>query len=275
MNVAMNAAFDEGLIYALAVVASLLPLGTVGLRRDAGRDALYLAALAAAVIVPLGFAAKRLAGTWQTDFSTTLEVTVAAGMIVFALAALISRQAFRLAPLLAPYMALLALLAALWHHAPRALGLEATASAWVVIHIAAAVATYGLVTVAAVASLAALAQERALKARQPTALTRILPSIADCEALVVRLLSIAEGILAAGIATGMATLYRERGSLLALDHKTVLTIAAFGVLAGLLIGHFRAGVRGRQATRFVLVGYLLLTLGYPGVKFVTEVLLGR
>ncbi len=266
---------NEGLIYALGVGASLLPLGAVGLRRGAGRDALYWAALAAAVVVPAGFAAQRLAGAWRTDFSTALEVTVAAGMIVFALAALFTRQAFRLAPLLAPYMALLALLAALWHHAPRALGPEVAASTWVIVHITAAVVTYGLVTVAAVASLAALAQERALKARRPTALTRILPSIADCEVLVVRLLVIAQGILAAGIATGMATLYRERGTLLALDHKTILTVAAFGVLAGLLIGHFRAGVRGRQATRFVLVGYLLLTLGYPGVKFVTEVLLGR
>ncbi len=271
----MNAAMNEGLVYALGVIAALLPLGAAGLRRGGERDALYGAALAAAVIVPAGFAAARLAGAWQTDFSTTLIVTVAAGMIVFACAAIFTRQAFRLAPLIAPYMALLALIAALWHHASRALGPEAAASAWVIPHIAAAVVTYGLVTVAAVASLAALLQERALKARRPTALTRILPSIADCEALVVRLLAIAEGILAAGIATGMAALYRERGTLLALDHKTILTVAAFAVLAGLLVGHYRAGVRGRQATRFVLVGYLLLTLGYPGVKFVTEVLLGR
>ena len=30
---------------------------------------------------------------------------------------------------------------------------------------------------------------------------------------------------------------------------------------------------GRRAARYVLVAYLLLTLGYPGVKFVTDVLL--
>ncbi len=60
------------------------------------------------------------------------------------------------------------------------------------------------------------------------------------------------------------------------DFVSSLTlVAAFLVLAALLIGHFRAGVRGRQAARYVLVGYLLLTLGYPGVKFVTEILLGR
>jgi ABC-type uncharacterized transport system permease subunit len=266
----------ESLLYSLAAIVSLIPLAAVGFRRERGRDALYLAALAAAVIVPVGLAAGRLAGAWRTDLSTALWVTVAAGMIVFALASLSHRPADRLAPLLGPYMAVLAVLAALWQHAPaRPLAPEASDSLWVALHIATAVVTYALVTVAAVAALAAFLQERALKARAPTALTRALPSIADCEHLVVRLLVIAEGVLAAGLATGMASLYREKGALLAFDHKSVLTVAAFLVLAGLLIGHFRLGVRGRQAARLVLVGYLLLTLGYPGVKFVTEVLLGR
>ena len=53
----------------------------------------------------------------------------------------------------------------------------------------------------------------------------------------------------------------------------MLTVTAFLVIAGLLIGHFRIGVRGRMAARFVLLAYLLMTLGYPGVKFVTDVLM--
>jgi ABC-type uncharacterized transport system permease subunit len=36
----------------------------------------------------------------------------------------------------------------------------------------------------------------------------------------------------------------------------------------------RTGVRGRQSARYVLLAYLLLTLGFPGVKFVTDVLIG-
>jgi ABC-type uncharacterized transport system permease subunit len=32
-------------------------------------------------------------------------------------------------------------------------------------------------------------------------------------------------------------------------------------------------VRGRQAARFVLLAYLLVTLAYPGVKFVRDVIL--
>jgi ABC-type uncharacterized transport system permease subunit len=71
----------------------------------------------------------------------------------------------------------------------------------------------------------------------------------------------------------MALQYRETGALLALNHKTVLTIAAFLVLAGLLAAYGLGGVRGKRAARVVLLGYLLLTLGYPGVKFVTDVLM--
>ena len=37
--------------------------------------------------------------------------------------------------------------------------------------------------------------------------------------------------------------------------------------------HFKTGLRGRQAARMVLLAYLLLTLGYPGVKFITDVVL--
>jgi ABC-type uncharacterized transport system permease subunit len=41
----------------------------------------------------------------------------------------------------------------------------------------------------------------------------------------------------------------------------------------LLVAHYRSGMRGRRAARVVLLAYLLLTLGYPGVKFVTDVLM--
>jgi ABC-type uncharacterized transport system permease subunit len=41
----------------------------------------------------------------------------------------------------------------------------------------------------------------------------------------------------------------------------------------LLILHHYSGLRGRRAARLVLLAYLLLTLAYPGVKFVTDILL--
>jgi ABC-type uncharacterized transport system permease subunit len=84
---------------------------------------------------------------------------------------------------------------------------------------------------------------------------------------------IGEGVLSIGLVTGMILAYRETGQILPFDHKTVLSIAAFVVIAGLLVAHYRSGMRGRRAARVVLLAYLLLTLGYPGVKFVTDVLM--
>ena len=126
---------------------------------------------------------------------------------------------------------------------------------------------------AAVAALAATLQDRALKTKRPTGLTARLPSVADCEFLVVRLLVVSEGVLALGLSTGMASRYLESGVLATFDHKTILTMTAFLVIGALLFAHFRSGVRGRRAARVVLLAYLLMTLGYPGVKFVTDVLM--
>jgi ABC-type uncharacterized transport system permease subunit len=63
------------------------------------------------------------------------------------------------------------------------------------------------------------------------------------------------------------------GEFFTLSHKTLLAVLAFLVIGLLLLLHYRSGLRGRRAARVVLVAYLLLTLAYPGVKFVTDVLL--
>ena len=82
-------------------------------------------------------------------------------------------------------------------------------------------------------------------------------------------------VLGVGLATGIALDVITIGRWIRLDHKTVLSIAAFVTLAVLLFAHARWGTRGRRGARAVLVVWLLLTLGYPGVKFVTDVVIAR
>jgi ABC-type uncharacterized transport system permease subunit len=101
----------------------------------------------------------------------------------------------------------------------------------------------------------------------------MLPSVADCESMVVRLLILSEIVLALGVASGMATQYGTTGAVIEFDHKTTLTLITFVLIGGLLVAHFRSGMRGRKAARLVLLAYLLLTLGYPGIKFITDVLM--
>ena len=116
-------------------------------------------------------------------------------------------------------------------------------------------------------------REWALRRKRPAGLTSLLPSVADCEDLQFRLLVAGETVLGAGLLSGIATQYGENGRLIEFDHKTLLSILAFVLIGGLLFAHARTGMRGRRAARYALFAYLLLTLAYPGVKFVTDVLL--
>lgn len=59
------------------------------------------------------------------------------------------------------------------------------------------------------------------------------------------------------------------------DHKTVLSVMAWGVFAVLLAGRHWLGWRGRTAIGWLYAGSALLLLAYVGSRFVLEVLLHR
>jgi ABC-type uncharacterized transport system permease subunit len=228
--------------------------------------------LALGVVGPAALVAAQVSAGWQTGFAMSLWVTVTTTMALFLALALATRSAWQLAPLLLPYLVLLGVVALIWQHAPERPMDEAVPPGWLDAHIIFAVVTYGLLTIAAVAGLAVFLQERALKAKRPTPLTRLLPAMAESEALEVKLLVASEAVLALGLASGMAAEH-FLGGLLPITHKTLFSLAAFLVIGGLLLARYQRGVRGRRAARFALLAYLLLTLAYPGVKFVTDVLM--
>ncbi len=258
----------------LFALVALLPAALAPLRPGADRDGLFWALVALATAAPAAWVAVLVEDGWQTSLSAALWICIAASAGLFAGLSMATRQAWRFAPLLMPFLFVLGLLASLVQQveAPRPL-LGGAPAAWLDLHIIVSVLTYALLTLAAVASLGAFLQERALKRKQPTRLTRMLPSVADGERLAGWLLMASEVVLGLGLASGMATQYFETGSLMVFGHKTLLSLLAFGLIGLLLIGHRVCGVRGRMAARVVLTSYLLLTLAYPGVKFVTQVLL--
>ncbi|WP_404378676.1 inner membrane protein YpjD [Caenispirillum salinarum] len=262
-----------GFLLDLGAVLSLVPLAVVNGRPKAGRDGPFWVAAALAVAGPAVHAASQVVGPWNTGFAMAIWVAVAVSMALFLLLTIASRRAWRLAPLLAPYMIGLSLLAVVWRWAAGPQLAAPVPDAWVELHIGVSVVTYGLLTLSAVAALAAFLQERALKRKKRNALTAILPPVMDSEGLQVRLLAATEVVLGLGLATGMAVQYLETAQLIQVSHKTTLSILAFVVIGGLLLGQRLWGLRGRAAARVVLVAYLLLTLAYPGVKFVTDVLL--
>lgn len=261
------------LLFGLSALAAMVPAAVLALRHGPVRGLLFWALAAVAVAGPSVFALAQLGQGSLPNLSTALWLSVSASLIVFVATALVSPPARRLTPILMPYLLFMGTGALIASGARSHELVVAVPAAWLDAHVVVSLATYGLLTLAAVAGFAVLLQEGALKRKQPTSLTRALPSVADGEDLQVRLLVAAEAVLGAGMLTGMAAEYVATGRLLSFDHKTLLSFLAFGLIAVLLLVHYRSGLRGRRAARVVLVAYLLLTLAYPGVKFVTDVLL--
>jgi ABC-type uncharacterized transport system permease subunit len=271
---------SQNFLLSLTALLALLPASIYPYRRVAGRGEdgrgwAFWGALLLAAAGPGMWAVLQVAGQWQTGFSTALWVTVAACMALFLPLSRFHRVAWRLAPLLLPYLLVVGALATLTEDAPAPVLRGGAPGVWIDLHIAVSVFTYALLTLSAVASLAAFLQERALKSKRPTPLTRFLPPVAESERLQVGLLVASEVVLGVGLASGMAVLHFEQGMPLRVDHKTLLSLATFVVVGVLLIAQHRIGMRGRTAARLVLIAYLLLTLAYPGVKFVSIILLGQ
>lgn len=223
-----------------------------------------------AALGPMVWSSVALSEGWRSDFSVALWVTVATMLLVFFACGGKSEAVRRLESLVYPYAAALGVFAILSAGVEPATVVDM--DVWTAAHILIAVATYALITMAAVAGLAVFLKERALKARSPSAMAARLPALADGERLQDRFLIGGEVVLGLGVATGIAIQLRSDAPALAFDHKTLLTLGAFVVIGALLVLRRTSGIRGRKAARYVMIAYLLVTLGYPGVKFVTDVL---
>jgi ABC-type uncharacterized transport system permease subunit len=262
-------------IAAIAAVSALLPISILASRGSLERNALGWLLLAAAVVGGSLPAVVELQSGWHADLSASLFVTAAAVLVVFAAAAVLNPVALRLAALAGPYVLLLILLGWLASVFEAELSVPAAPGAWFAGHVLLAIAAYAALTLAALAACGVLLEERAFKARTDSWATRVLPPLAETEALQNTLLKLAAILLLLALATGAANEFLAVGQVVVLSHKILLSFLGFGVVLVLLILHHRTGLRGRKAARWLLSGYLLLTLAYPGVKFVREILIGQ
>lgn len=263
---------NSSLILGIAALATLAPATVAGLRQVVRGSRVYWLVLLLGAAGPLVLSAAMMGGVWRTGFGVSLWVTIAATMAVFGTLCVVRPKVWQLSPLLLPYLILLGIVATVWNTAGPVLVSEAPA-AWVQVHIFSSVLTYALLTLGAVAGAAVMVREHAVRTRKTGGLASTLPAMAEAEGLQVVLLMSGQVVLGAGILTGMATQFFSTGHILTFDHKVLLSLAAFVVIGALLMAHYRSGVRGRRAARWVLVAYLLITLGFPGVKFITDVLM--
>ena len=136
-----------------AALLSLVPAALLLIRPRPQRDSVTWSLLLVAVVGPASLVAVQNAGGWQASLSGALWVSAAAALILFAVTAALNESAWRLLPLLAAYCLLLGLAATLFAAVPREALPHAASPAWLDLHIAVSLATYGLATIAAVAGL--------------------------------------------------------------------------------------------------------------------------
>ena len=219
---------------ALSIFAliSLTPAILLPYRKDPKPDRWFWAMLALAIAGTVVLILMRLSTGWKTDVSTALWFTIFACLILYLpIVTSVSKDSWRLSPLLMPYLFILGVLATFLSDSSNQPLVNNAHVVWMGTHILVSVATYGLITLAG------------------------------------------EFVLVAGLITGMASQYLNTEKLLIFDHKTIFAITVFLVIGILLILNHHSGTRGKTSTHLVLLAYILLTLGYPGVKLVTDVIL--
>ena len=147
----------------------------------------------------------------------------------------------------------------------------ALASAWLPLHWALGIASYGLIATAVAHAWLMQRAERAMRAG--------LSTDADMPLLTLERLTfrfVGAGFVVLG-ATLLAGWWFSEGLVhrWVWNHKTVFSVLAWLTMGVLLLGRWRLGWRGRTAVRTLYLGAGFLLLGYAGSRFVLEVLLQR
>ena len=145
------------------------------------------------------------------------------------------------------------------------------ASAWLPLHWLLGLISYGLLAVAVLHAWLLDTADRRLRGRvvASAAASAGLP-LMQLERLTFRFVEIGFVVLSTAIALGVWASPAWRW-----DHKTVLSLLGWTTFAVLLGGRHWRGWRGRQATRWIYLGAVLLMLAYIGSRFVLEVILRR
>ncbi|MCA3238680.1 MAG: inner membrane protein YpjD [Curvibacter sp.] len=150
--------------------------------------------------------------------------------------------------------------------------LHTSASAWLPLHWALGIASYGLFTVAVMHAMLMLrAEDRIRQAAEPGSGLPLL----TLERLTFRFVSAGFALLTATLLAGLMFGEQLYGSAWTWSHKTVFSVLSWAVFAVLLAGRARFGWRGWRAARLLFTGAGLLLLAYVGSRFVFEIILGR
>jgi ABC-type uncharacterized transport system permease subunit len=176
------------------------------------------------------------------------------------------------ATIVLPIAAVAALLPALIENPHR---FPYTDESWAAAHIAVALLAYAFLLVAAITALLMNGLERRLHRGLAPADGAATPPLLTLERYVFRLVGVGFLLLTLTLASGALFSEQVFGKPFTFTHKSLFSILAWLTFGALLLGRWRFGWRGRQATKWIVGGTALLVLAYLGSKFVLEVVLNR
>ena len=258
-------------ISTIIVLAALLAFSGLSLKTPGPHERTRcMATFAVATFATMYWIANR---DWGLGLSTALLASILATQIAFAVALIRTPDILPLGSLLGPYLLIVAGMVVWADTIPGDNAVLTDIGGWLGAHMGAAIMSYGFVTLGAIASGAIILRERALKRRKRSLLTDRLPSISTTENTEIFGLTAAEIVLGLAILFGIGAEYAASGTFFQVTHKSLLTLITFAIIGLLLCLHFQKGVRGRLVARVGLTVYLLISMSYPGVKFVGVLLL--
>ena len=134
----------NSIILPIFALISLIPSILLPYRYLAKRDVLFWSMLALAVVVTFSLILGRQSAGWKTDLSTALWLTVLTCLILHTIVAIISKDGWRLTPLLMPYLFVVGFLATILADTnPDQYMINDAPTAWVSTHIFVSILTYG------------------------------------------------------------------------------------------------------------------------------------
>ena len=140
-------------------------------------------------------------------------------------------------------------------------------------HILTSIIAFSLLNIAALQAILLAFQDQQLKSHPPKRFIQSLPPLQTMESLLFQMLGAGIVFLTISLVSGF--LFIEDLFAQHLVHKTVLSILAWVIFTGLLMGRRRYGWRGQTAIQWTLIGFVLLLLAYFGSKLVLELILHR
>lgn len=236
------------------------------------RASLIFAALALLV----QFAYLYISGVQQHSLNfnvSNMSIVVSAILTLIFLLGCLGLEIKRLGIMVFPLSALSLVFALVWHSAAPIEQLPPLFPiSYFGLHVVIAILAYSLLAIATIQSLLYVYQEDQLKNHSRHGILATLPPLQTMEVLLFRLIWIGFALLSFTLVSGALFSQQIFAQPFALNHHTVLAMIGWVVIAILLCRRLTSGLRGRQATMWLVIGFTLIQLGYFGTKIISEAL---